>query len=127
MTALPEPADWTPPSAGFWMRNFRLGEWLPEPMTPLFQDWLLERIEAGYLVGMRRTAGAAVRFRHAALNGWYYTAAPHPRSIPLTLLRALVQSRGRVLPVLFNALVRVNSQPEAADRALLGRLAAEWR
>ena len=27
------------------MRNFRLGEWLPEAMTPLITDWLLERLE----------------------------------------------------------------------------------
>src|SRR6266536_3090030 len=43
MTALPDPVAWTPPAAGYWMRNLRLGEWLPEPMTPLFADWLLLR------------------------------------------------------------------------------------
>lgn len=127
MTALPVPVAWTPPSPGYWMRNFRLGEWLPEPMTPLFQSWLLERLAQGYLVGMRRSAGAAVPWRHAAINGWYYTAAPNPRSIPVTLLRAVVQSRGRVLPFVLNALVRVSRRPEAADRAVLGRLAQEWR
>lgn len=123
MTGLPTPVAWVPPAPGYWMRNFRLGEWLPDPMTPLFQDWLLERLEEGYLIGMRRTAGAAVPFRHGAINGWYYTAAPNLRSIPLTLLRAVVQSRGRVLHVVFNALVRVNSRPEVADRALLRGLA----
>jgi hypothetical protein len=50
-----------------------------------------------------------------------------PREIPRTLVRALVQSRGRVLPALFNALVRVNTRPDLADRALLGRLAEQWR
>src|SRR6266511_2665153 len=30
MTALPQPVSWTPPGPGLWMRNFRLGEWLPE-------------------------------------------------------------------------------------------------
>src|SRR5829696_6923560 len=29
MTALPEPVEWKPPRPGYWMRNFRLGEWLP--------------------------------------------------------------------------------------------------
>ncbi len=127
MTALPEPADWTPPAPGHWMRNFRLGEWLPEPMTPLFQDWPLGRIEEGYLLGMRRTAGAAVPWRYAAINGWYYTAAPMLRSIPFTLLRAVVQSRGRVVPFLLNALVRPGSRPEVADRAVLRGLARDWR
>lgn len=127
MTALPEPADWTPPSPGYWMRSFRLGEWLPEPMTPLFRDWLLELIEAGYLDGMRGTAGAAVPFRHAAINGWYYMAAPSPRTIPGIFVRALVQSRGRVLSVLLNGLLRPSTQPEVADRRLLRRLARDWR
>ncbi|HEX7023910.1 MAG TPA: PEP/pyruvate-binding domain-containing protein, partial [Gemmatimonadales bacterium] len=127
MTALPEPVDWTPPSPGYWMRNFRLGEWLPEPMTPLFQDWLLPRIEEGYLNGMRQAAGAAVPWRYAAIHGWYYTAAPNPGAIPAILLRALVESRGRVVPFLLNALVRVNTRPEAADRAVLQGLARHWR
>lgn len=127
MTALPEPVDWTPPSPGYWMRNFRLGEWLPEPMTPLFRDWLLELIEAGYLDGMRATTGAAVPFRHAAINGWYYTAPPSPRAIPGIFARALVQSRGRVLSVLLNGLLRPSTQPEVADRKLLHRLATHWR
>jgi hypothetical protein len=34
MTALPEPVEWRLPFAGYWMRNLRLGEWLPEPLTP---------------------------------------------------------------------------------------------
>jgi len=127
MTALPEPVDWTPPTPGYWMRTFRLGEWLPEPMTPLFQDWLLERIEEGYLIGMGHDAGAAVPFRHAAINGWYYTAAPNVGSIPRTLLGALVKSRGRVLHVVLNGLLLPSSQPEVADRALLAGLARQWR
>jgi rifampicin phosphotransferase len=127
MTALSEPADWTPPGPGYWMRTFRLGEWLSEPMTPLFQDWLLERIEEGYLVGMRRDAGTALQFRHAAINGWYYTAVPATSSIPLALLRAVIESRGRVLQVVLNGLVRPSTQPEIADRALLRGLAGYWR
>jgi pyruvate,water dikinase len=127
MTALPEPADWTPPGPGYWMRTFRLGEWLPEPMTPLFQDWLLERIEEGYLDGMRRDAGTAIPFRHGAINGWYYTATSMIGSIPLALLRGIIESRGRVLSVVLNGLVRPSTQPETADRALLHGLAVYWR
>lgn len=97
MTALPEPAYWTPPAPGYWMRNLRLGEWLSDPMTPLFADWLLGRIECGFLVGMRETAGAAVPFQYAAIDGWYYTSAPSPGSIPRTFLRALIESRGKWL------------------------------
>ncbi|QIN85406.1 hypothetical protein GBA63_22130 (plasmid) [Rubrobacter tropicus] len=125
MTALPEAASWKPPVPGYWMRNFRLGEWLPEAMTPLFADWLLGLIEGGYLGGMRATVGAILPFPHAAINGWYYAALPEPSS--RLLARAVLQSRGLVLPVMFNALVRVNFDPVGADRAVLGRLAEEWR
>jgi rifampicin phosphotransferase len=125
ITALPDPVEWKPPTPGYWMRNFRLGEWLSEPMTPLFQDWLLERIEEGYLVGMRRSTGAAVPFRHAAINGWYYTAAP--RFPPLAFLPAVIESRGTVLPAMWYALVRVGSRPEVADRKVLRREMEAWR
>jgi len=125
MTALPDPVDWNPPTPGYWMRNFRLGEWLPDPMTPLFQDWLLERVEAGYVQGMRMTTGAGLPFRHAAINGWYYTAPP--RFPPLALLRAIIQSRGRIIPFLLNVLLRVGTRPEAADRAALRRLTHVYR
>jgi rifampicin phosphotransferase len=125
LTALPEPIVWPTPGPGYWLRNLRLGEWLPEPLTPLFRDWLLERIEEGTQLGMRATAGAAVPFPHATVNGWYYAAAP--RLDPLEFVRAIVESRGKIVGVLVNAVVRVGSQPEAADRKLLRRLADEWR
>ena len=124
MTALPEPVGWEPPVPGYWMRNFRLGEWLPEAMTPLFADWLLGLIEDGYLDGMRSTVGAALPFPYAPINGWYYASLPEPS--PRMLARAVLQSRGRVIPFIFNALIRVNFDPVGADRALLWRLAEEW-
>src|SRR5215208_5578667 len=124
MTALPEAVEWEPPWPGYWMRNFRLGEWLPEAMTPLFADWLLALIEGGYLGGLRSAAGAAVPFGYAQVNGWYYTALPEVS--PRLLARALLQSRGRMVPFMWNALIRVNNDPVGADRAVLRRLAKEW-
>ena len=124
ITALPDPVDWTPPGPGLWMRNFRLGEWLPEPMTPLFADWLMPRIEDGYLDGMRDTVGAVVPFRYASVNGWYYNAIPVPT--PALLATAVARSRGRIIPILFNAIVRVSRNPVAADRAVLGALYQTW-
>ncbi len=125
MTALPEPVGWAAPGPGLWMRNFRLGEWLPEPLTPLFADWLLPLIEEGYLQGMRASIGAVVPFRYATVNGWYFNAAPVPT--PRLLLSALAQSRGRIVRVLFNALVQVSRNPAGADRAVLGQLYRTWR
>src|SRR6266542_4609527 len=50
-----------------------------------------------------------------------------PSSIPRRFMSAIVESRGRALPVLFNALLRVNTRPDLADRALLRGLAERWR
>ncbi len=125
MTALPNPVDWTAPGPGLWTRNFRIGEWLPEAMTPLFDTWLLHRIETGYLDGMRGTVGAVVPFRYAAVNGWYYNATPIPT--PRLLARVIFGSRGRAPWLLFNVLVRVARNPDAADRAVLADLERQWR
>ena len=68
------------PGPGLWSRNFRLGEWLPEAVTPLFATWLLPALEDGYLDGMQETVGIRVPFRYALVNGWYYNTLrfPHP-------------------------------------------------
>src|SRR6266540_889997 len=125
MTALPDPVAWTPPAAGYWMRNLRLGEWLPEPMTPLFADWLLERINHGELQATREHVGGALPFPHAAINGWYYLATP-PLS-PRAILAALVHGRGRLVRFLRYAVLGPSRDPVAADRHLLRRLAEQWR
>jgi phosphohistidine swiveling domain-containing protein len=124
MTALPDPVIWTPPASGYWMRNLRVGEWLPEPMTPLFADWLLERINHGELQATRDHAGAMLVFPHAAINGWYYLATP-PLS-PRTILTALAHGRGRLLRYMRYAVLGPGRDPVAADRHLLGHLAQEW-
>jgi rifampicin phosphotransferase len=125
MTALPEPVTWTPPAAGYWMRNFRLGEWLPEPMTPLFADWLLDRIDHGERQATRDHVGTTLPFPNAAINGWYYLATP-PLS-PRTILTALLQGRGRLLRFMRHAVLGPGRDPVAADRQLLAGLADQWR
>jgi len=76
MTALPEPPTWRPPGSGWWLRNFRLGEWLPEPLTPLFADWLLPLLERGAARAMQAESGIPMRPAGAVVNGWYYTTPP---------------------------------------------------
>lgn len=125
MTALPDPVEWVAPGPGLWSRNFRIGEWLPEAMTPLFADWLLPRIESGYLDGMRADARVTVPFRYASVNGWYYNATPIPSA--RLLGRILADSHGRAVWFLYNALVRVSRNPAAAHRSLLHGLELKWR
>jgi rifampicin phosphotransferase len=73
MTALPPEVSWTPPAPGAFTRQFRLGEWIGAPVTPLFESWLLtameERMHASFLewVGQR-----APRPLHVVVNGWYF-------------------------------------------------------
>ncbi len=125
MTALSEPVSWTAPGTGLWSRNFRLGEWLPEAVTPLFATWLLPALEDGYLDGMQATVGIRVPFRYALVNGWYYNTPPIPT--PKLLSRVLWQGRGQAMWILYNALIRVNRNPAAADRAVLSDLDHQWR
>jgi rifampicin phosphotransferase len=80
MTALPEPAAWVPPHQGWWLRNFRLGEWLPEPVTPLFETWLLPALGQGVTTALAGEIGLSMALDDAVINGWYYTA-PQPRAV----------------------------------------------
>ncbi|QDZ15922.1 hypothetical protein FPZ11_15090 [Humibacter ginsenosidimutans] len=125
MTAVVDAVEWVPPGPGLWARNFRIGEWLPEAMTPLFADWIIPQLESGYLNGMWKSARVQVPFRYATVNGWYYNATPIPS--PRTLWRVMVESRGRAPWFLYNVLARVSRNPVAADRSAIHRLEMEWR
>ena len=125
MTAVPAAVDWVAPGPGFWSRNFRIGEWLPEAMTPLFADWLLPELESGFLDGLWDTVRVQVPFRYATVNGWYYNALPTPS--PRLLWKVLRDSHGRAPRFLYNVLFRVSRNPAAADRAVLHGLELQWR
>jgi pyruvate,water dikinase len=126
MTALPDqPQSFTAPGPGLWMRNFRLGEWLPEAVTPLFGSWLLPELERGYLDGMQSCIGVRVPFRWALIHDWYYTAPPEVSTRLLS--RVVLRGRARAVRTLFNALFRVGRDPVAADRAVLSGLYQRWR
>jgi pyruvate,water dikinase len=58
ITALPERVEWKPPTPkGAWTRNFRWGEWLSDPVSPLFATWFLPRAEATFAVGSADVLG----------------------------------------------------------------------
>jgi rifampicin phosphotransferase len=99
MTALPEAVSWDPPVRGAFSRSFRLGEWIGAPVTPLFEDWLLGRLEDrlherhAEWVGMR-----GIRPYHVVLNGWYFYSLEF---LPITL-RGIARS----LPGMLARLIR---------------------
>ena len=122
MTAVPEAADWTPPISGGWVRNLRYGEWLPDPVTPLFETWMLPRIDrslietAARLTGIRTTGPTYV-----IVNGWCF-ANPSGRTSTLTfLVRALA-----ALPAI-RALALQFTRPAIADALLVTPLERRWR
>ncbi|HEX7171263.1 MAG TPA: PEP/pyruvate-binding domain-containing protein [Candidatus Limnocylindria bacterium] len=89
MTALPPDVSWKSPAPGAYTRQLRFGEWISEPVTPLFESWLLsameERVHADYLkmIGQR-----IPRPYHVVVNGWYFytlnwaTPAAFARNLP---------------------------------------------
>jgi phosphohistidine swiveling domain-containing protein len=122
MTALPEAVTWSPPRDGWWLRNFRLGEWLPEPVTPLFADWLLPVLERGAARAMQAESGIAMRPERTVLNGWYYTT-PQPRVIGSPVVQVLRHPRTLLLvPRVLMLLLH----PERMPREL-ARMTRRWR
>lgn len=89
MTALPPDVSWDAPVRGAYTRALRFGEWISEPVTPLFESWLLtameDRTHAFYLqeIGQR-----IPRPYHVVVNGWYFytlnwaTPAAFARNFP---------------------------------------------
>ena len=98
MTALPPDVSWEPQAPGAYTRQLRFGEWISEPVTPLFESWLLtameERTHADYL----RLIGQRIpRPYHVVVNGWYFytlnwaTPAAFARNLP-NMLWHLIRS-----------------------------------
>jgi len=96
MTALPPDVSWDANAPGFYTRTYRFGEWIAEPVTPLFESWLLsameERTHALYLelLGQRIS-----RPYHVVVNGWYFysmnwaTPSAFLRNLPSMLLQLI--------------------------------------
>ena len=64
---------WEPPSPGVYTRSLRFGEWVSEPVTPLFESWLLSRLEARLHANLQALIGQrAPEPYHVVVNGWYF-------------------------------------------------------
>lgn len=74
LTAIPEEVEWNPTGLkGWWRRDFRIGEWLPEPVTPLFRTWFLPRHEAAFEQYCREQVGMATTAPYnVVVNGWCF-------------------------------------------------------
>jgi pyruvate,water dikinase len=73
MTALPPDVSWDSPAPGAFSRAFRFGEWISEPVTPLFESWLLSTMEESLHAQLRTWIGQrAPRPHHVLVNGWYF-------------------------------------------------------
>jgi len=73
MTALPPDVSWESPAPGAYTRMLRLGEWIAEPVTPLFESWLLTAMEDRMHAWFREQIGQiAPRPYHVIVNGWYF-------------------------------------------------------
>ncbi len=73
MTALPPDVSWDAPAPGAYTRMLRFGEWIGEPVTPLFESWLLTAMEDRMHAVFREWIGQiAPRPYHVVVNGWYF-------------------------------------------------------
>ncbi len=98
MTALPRDVSWEISEPGFYTRTYRFGEWISEPVTPLFESWLLTAMEERTHALYRMELGQAIpRPYHVVVNGWYFysmnwaTPAAFARNLP-GMLRHFIRS-----------------------------------
>jgi pyruvate,water dikinase len=122
MTALPAETTWPAPRRGVWLRSIRLGEWLPEPMTPLFETWLLERLEERFQQRQKEEGGISAPLPlHVSVNGWYFHS-PIGSGRQTLLFRGILRR-----PRLAVATALASRRPVAADRLFYGAHAARWQ
>jgi phosphohistidine swiveling domain-containing protein len=100
MTALPPDVSWESPAPGAYNRMLRFGEWIGEPVTPLFESWLLTAMEDRMHAFFREEIGQiAPRPYHVVVNGWYFysinfiSGGAFRRSLPGMLVKAVRSPR----------------------------------
>ena len=107
MTALSPVVSWVPTARGMYHRSLRFGEWIGEPVTPLFESWLLWDLEVGLHAWIKGELGQRAPLpHHVIVNGWYFYSlnwiAPGNmlRSLPSILWHVARQPKaaGGVIP-----------------------------
>jgi phosphohistidine swiveling domain-containing protein len=122
MTALPVEADWPAPLPGAWFRGLRLGEWLPEPVTPLFETWLIERMEERFRLRQEMVGGIRIPAPlHVLVHGWYFHS-PIGNGRQTLLIRGLLRRPRFALATLLGS-----RRPDLAERLLFNGLTHRWR
>jgi phosphohistidine swiveling domain-containing protein len=122
MTALPPQVSWVPPAPGAFTRQFRLGEWIGEPVTPLFESWLLsameERMHRWFFEQIGQRAPAPL---HVVVNGWYFY------SLNFLAPAALIRNLPRMLWHLVRHPRRVAGINPSTVRHSFRLVEREWR
>jgi phosphohistidine swiveling domain-containing protein len=96
MTAVEAITAWEPPVPGAFTRTYRFGEWISEPVTPLFESWLLAAMEERLHQHLLEELGQRVpRPFHVVVHGWYFysmnwaTPGAFARNFPRMLATAI--------------------------------------
>jgi pyruvate,water dikinase len=122
MTALPPDVSWEPPSPGAFSRSYRFGEWIAEPVTPLFESWLLSTMEERLHAVIRAAIGqVAPRPYHVVVNGWYFY------SLNWASTRAMARNFPRLLLRIIRSPRHVAGLLPATARHAVDLLEREWR
>jgi phosphohistidine swiveling domain-containing protein len=122
MTAIPEQPTWSVGLGGLWLRSIRLGEWLPEPVTPLFDTWLLTSMEDSFRQCQLTDAGFLVPAPlHVLVNGWYYHS-PIGGGAQRLLLQGLLRR-----PRFATAVLIASVRPQVSDRMMYAAVDERWR
>ena len=100
MTALPPEVSWDAPAPGAYSRTMRFGEWISEPVTPLFESWLLTAMEDRlHELNLEWAGQRAPRPFHVVVNGWYFysinflSGGALLRSLPTILWKLITKPR----------------------------------
>lgn len=126
MTALPEPVTWEPPNPNVaWVRNFRIGEWLPEPVTPLFTSLVLPSMESAMAEQGQRWWANPMLGRHALVNGWCFYA-PTGEMSDAGMIGTMLKSLARRPKTIVGLMAAMNS-PDLSVRWAVDPEEKRWR